>query len=208
MPDRPPRPDPTYPARPGDTSVEPTSGLHGRWSPRRLDAGRRVEPDDLRAVLEAARWSASSYNEQPWRFLVARRDDPWRTAVEASLKEGNAWARRAGVLVVGLARTAFTRNERPNRHAFHDVGVALGSMMAEAMARGLVTHAMAGFSPDRVRADLEVPDGFEPVWVLALGHFDSELEDEALEARDVRERRRRPLDELVFGERFGEPHPL
>ncbi len=208
MPDAPAGPDPSYPARPGDTSVELASGLERRWSPRRLDAERPVADGDLRAVLEAARWSASTYNEQPWRFLVARRGDPWRDAVEAALNDGNAWARRASILVVGVARTTFSRNDRPNRHAWHDVGLALGSMMAEAMARGLVTHPMAGFSAERVRADFGVPDGFEPVWVLALGQWDPELADETLRERDERPRSRKPLEELVFGARFGEPHPL
>jgi allophanate hydrolase len=121
---------------------------HHRWSPRRFDAERSVPAEDLRAVLEAARWSASCYGEEPWRFLLARRSDPGRPAMESALSSGNAWAKRAGALLVGVAKRHYTRNGKPNDYARHDLGIALGSLMAEAMARGLVTHAMAGFDAD------------------------------------------------------------
>lgn len=203
-----PIPAPSYPGRPGSVSIPPASGVHHRWSPARFATDREVEAADLKAVLEAARWSASCFGEEPWRFLVARRDAPWRHAVEDALSEGNRWARRASVLLVGVARRHFTRNGKPNSYARHDLGMSLSSLMVEAMARGLVTHAMAGFDADAVRDSFSVPDDHDVVWTLALGHWDPEMEDERLERKDARERRRKPLEELVFGSRFGEPVEL
>lgn len=193
-----------YPARPGDVSVAPASDIHHRWSPVRFATDREVASEDLTAVLEAARWAASCFGEEPWRFLVARRDATWRGDVEEALADGNAWAKRASVLLVGVAKRAFTQTGKPNDYARHDLGMALKSMMVEATARGLVTHAMAGFDADRVREDFRIPEEFDVVWTLALGHHDPDLEDEKLARREGKERARRPLEELVFGSRFGE----
>lgn len=193
-----------YPERAPTLDVELASGLDRRWSPVRFDADEDVTDVDLKAVLEAARWAPSSFGEEPWRFLVARRDDPWRGRVESALREGNAWARRASVLLVGTAKRTYTLDGRTNRHAAHDLGLALSGIMAEAMARGLVTHAMGGFDPDQIRNDFAVPDDFDVLWVTALGHHDPALDEPGLVEREGRPRRRKPLEDTVFGPRFGQ----
>lgn len=194
--------------RPGDVSTPLATGLEGRWSPVRFATGMEVAPTDLRALFEAARWAPSSYGEEPWRFLVARRDDPCRPQVEAALSDGNAWARRASVLVVGMAHNFLARNGRENTKAAHDLGIALGGILAEATARGLATHPMGGFDTAAIRRDFDLPDAVSPQWVLAVGHHAPELEDEALANREARPRKRRPLAETVFGATFGETAPL
>lgn len=194
-----------YPARPGDVRVTLRSGAHERWSPVRYRVDRDVETEDLLAVLEAARWAPSSWGDQPWRFLVARRDDPWRPRLEEALSRGNQWARRASVLVVGMAARRRTRDGEPNAHAAHDLGIALGGLLHEARARGLIAHPMGGFDPERVRADFAVPADVDPMWVAALGHHDPDLDDPKLREREERPRRRRPLEETVFGSEFGVP---
>ncbi len=182
--------------------------LAERWSPYAFE-DRRVEGADLAALFEAARWAASSRNEQPWRFLVATRDDPEQHARLAScLLEGNhAWAHVAPVLVLALIRTDFTYNGQPNRTAGHDLGLAVGNLTVEATARGLAIHQMAGILPDRARELFDVPEGFEPVTVLAIGYA-GDADDGPLAKRDRSPRSRRPLAETVFGGRFGRPYPL
>ena len=197
-----------YPSRPGDVSVPPASGIHHRWSPVRFATDQEVETGDLTAILEAARWSASCFGEEPWRFLVARRKAPWREKVEDALADGNAWARRASLLLVGVTKRTFSRNGKPNDYARHDLGMALKSMMVEAAAQGLVTHAMAGFDAEAVRKDFQVPDDYDPAWTLAVGHYDPELADAKLAGRDGKKRARTPLNDLLFGARFGETPTL
>lgn len=194
-----------YPARPGDVRVIPRSGAHERWSPVRYRVDRDVETEDLLAVLEAARWAPSSWGEQPWRFLVARRHDPWRPRLEEALSRGNQWARRASVLIVGMAARNRTRDGEPNAHAAHDLGIALGGLLHEARARGLIAHPMGGFDPERVRADFAVPADVDPMWIAALGHHDPDLDDPKLREREERPRRRKALEEMVFGSGFGVP---
>ena len=168
-----------------------------RWSPYAFDPERGVDEADLKAVFEAARWAMSSYNEQPWRYVVgvAGRDDGVHGKVLSTLSEGNRpWARFAPVLALGLYVPDFARTGKPNAAAQHDLGAASAFLTVEATARGLVVHQMAGVDHDAVRATFELPDGAEPLTALAIGHHGANPGLEAKYAeRDERERTRRPL---------------
>lgn len=175
-----------------------------RWSPRAFSE-RPVEEQKLASLLEAARWAPSCYNEQPWRFFVATRDEPERHARLAScLVPGNrVWAEKAWVLALSVARLAFERTGKPNRHALHDVGLAVGGLLVQAEALGLATHQMAGFDGAKARELLWIPDGYEPVAMIAIGYRgEPELLPEELREREIAPRVRKSLEEIVFGERW------
>ena len=179
--------------------------IAARWSPYAW-ADRPVDPDDLLALFEAARWAASSYNEQPWRWIVARRDDAGSFAqLLSTLVDANqAWAKHAPVLAIGVAISAFARNGKPNRAAQHDLGLAAGNLSLEATARGLAVHQMIGILPDRVRELYDVPAEAEPLTGLAIGYAGDAADlPENLRERDLATRTRKPLAELVFGGRWG-----
>src|SRR4051812_3077873 len=145
--------------------------IRRRWSPRAF-ADRRVEPEKLRRVFEAARWAPSSFNAQPWSYLLATKDDPADyERMLGCLVEGNQkWAKSAPVLIVSVATHAFEHNGKPNRHAFHDVGAASAFLTIEATALDLFVHQMAGFSPEKVREAYGVPASAEPIAAMALGY--------------------------------------
>jgi nitroreductase len=171
---------------------------------------RPVEPERLRALLEAARSAPSSYNEQPWRFIVATRDDP--EAFERLLSvlvDGNRqWAKNAPVLTISVAKLDFS-NGSPNRHAFHDVGQAAAYLTVQATALGLAVHQMGGFDAQRTRELLRIPEGYEPVAAIALGYpGDPEDLPEPLRSRQNGPRSRKPLEELVFAGDWDQPFPL
>ena len=177
-----------------------------RWSPRAF-ADRPVEKEKLLSVLEAARWAASSYNEQPWRFIVATRDEP--EAFEkllSCLREGNqGWAKGAPVLLLGLVKKTFSNSGGDNRHARHDLGQAVAQLTLQAVALDLYVHQMAGILPDKAQEVFEVPDEFEVVSGIALGYVgDPETLPEDLQARERGERSRKPLGDLVFEGTFGQ----
>ncbi|MGH0036559.1 MAG: nitroreductase family protein [Myxococcota bacterium] len=181
-----------------------------RWSPYAW-ADRPVEPADLASLFEAARWAASSYNEQPWRWIVAVRDD--REAFDrllSCLVEGNRrWAQHAPILGIGVALTTFSRNGRPNKAAHHDLGLAAANLTLEATARRLHVHQMIGIDPERVRELYDVPDDSEPLTGLAIGYVgDPESLPEDLRERDLTRRTRKPLSELVFAGQWGRPAAL
>ena len=133
-----------------DHPIQPL--IADRWSPNAF-ADRPVPDDDLRSVFEAARWSASSYNEQPWRYIVATKASPAEyERLLSCLVEGNqVWARAAPVLAHGCTSLHFILNGKPNAAAEHDLGLASATLTLEATARGLSVHQMIGILPDRAR---------------------------------------------------------
>jgi nitroreductase len=184
--------------------------IAARWSPYGF-ADRPVAPDDLRSLFEAARWAPSSYNEQPWTYIVATRDEPEEFArLLSCLVEGNqAWAKAAPVLALGCTRLNFVRNGNPNAAAVHDLGLASGNLVLEATARGLVVHQMIGILPPRARTLYQVPEGVQPLTGLAIGYAgDPQTLPENLRDRDLARRPRKPLAEFVFGGTWGTASPL
>jgi nitroreductase len=176
-----------------------------RWSPYAF-ADRPVPEDDLRSVFEAARWSASSYNEQPWRYIVATKADiAEHERLLSCLVEGNrAWARAAPVLALGCTSLTLALTGQPNAAAEHDLGLASANLSLEATARGLAVHQMIGILPDRARELYRIPDGFRPLTGLAIGYAAGpEARPEKLRGRDLAPRTRRPLAETVFGGKWG-----
>jgi nitroreductase len=177
-----------------------------RWSPYAFLA-RPVPDDVLRSLFEAARWASSSYNEQPWAYIVATSSDS--AAFErllSCLVDGNqVWAKSAPVLALGCARLNFERNGHPNAVALHDLGQASCSLTLEATARGLFVHQMAGILPERARDIYRIPAGVQPLTGLAIGYLDDPgTLPENLRSRDLAVRVRKPLREFVFGDAWGE----
>lgn len=179
--------------------------LANRWSPYAI-ADRAVSFADLRSLFEAARWAASSYNEQPWSYLVATKADPAGFQQMLScLVEGNqAWAAAAPVLAIGCTSLRFTLNNKPNAAALHDLGLASANLTVEATARGLCVHQMIGILPDKARELYAIPEGVQPLTGLAIGYAaDASVLPESLRGRDLAPRTRKPLAQFVFAGAWG-----
>ena len=181
-----------------------------RWSPCAF-AARDVSDDDLRSLFEAARWAPSSFNEQPWRYLVAKKSDPavFAQALSCLVESNQAWANTAPVLALVCTSLHFARNGKPNAAALHDLGISAATLTFEATSRGLSVHQMIGILPDRVREVYGVPEEFLPLTGLAIGYVgDPSQLPEKLRERDRAPRVRRPLAQTVFGGRFGDTSPI
>jgi nitroreductase len=140
-----------------------------RWSPRPM-TGEGINDEDLMSLFEAARWAPSSYNNQPWRFIYAKRDTKHWEVLFNLLVEGNkAWAKNASVLIVVIARRNFEFNEKPARTNQFDAGAAWENLALEATFRGIVTHGMQGFDYEKARKVLEIPDNFDVLAMIAIG---------------------------------------
>ncbi len=184
--------------------------LRRRWSPYAYSE-RSVAPEILVSLLEAARWAPSSYNEQPWAFIVATKENPEEFArLLSCLVPGNQeWAQQVPVLMLSVAKLNFDRGGRPNPHAWHDVGLAAMSLVVEAMAHGLYVHQMAGIVPERARELYAIPEGWEAVAGIAIGyHGEAPSLPEKLRQRDSAPRSRKPLEQMVFTGRWSDPSPL
>ena len=176
-----------------------------RFSPYGFDE-RPVARSELRSLFEAARWAPSSYNEQPWSYVVATRDDSeeYERLLSCLVEPNQAWAKAAPVLALGVARTRFVRNGKPNAAAHHDLGQASSHLSFEATARGLSVHQMIGIVPDRARELYAIPEHSEALTGLAIGYAAAPdaLPDE-LRERDTAARSRKPLSEFVFSGAWG-----
>lgn len=140
-----------------------------RWSPRAM-SGEKIENEELMRLLEAARWAPSSYNEQPWRFLYARRDTPhWKRFFNLLVEGNRAWCDKAGVLFLIVSKKTFTKNGKPNPVCVFDAGSAWENLALQGATMNLVVHGMAGFDRDKARRDLNVPDDFEICAMVAVG---------------------------------------
>lgn len=192
--------------RAAGTSVPIHEVLSQRWSPRAFEP-RAVEPEKLRSLFEAARWAASSFNAQPWYFIVATKDDPesYGKVLESFVEFNQGWTKNAPVIGLSVARLTFEHNGQLNRHAFHDVGQAAANLAVQATAHGLQLHQMAGILPEKARELFSIPTGHEAVAGFALGYpGDPESLPQQLKERELARRTRKPLASFVFSGKWGD----
>lgn len=176
--------------------------LSGRHSPYAFDPARPVDEATVHSLFEAARWTMSSYNAQPWRYIVGVRDDGTDTweKVHACLVEGNQpWARNAPVLALGLVKTTFDHNGQPNSAAEHDLGAASAFLTLEAVSRGLCVHQMIGIDAAKVIATFAPGPDIKPLTGLAIGYVgEARHIPDAYAERDRRARARMPQADFLL----------
>jgi nitroreductase len=187
------------------TTISAPENLHellrDRWSPRDF-MDRPIEPEKLRSLFEAARWAASCFNEQPWRFVIATKAEPeqFQKILGLLMEKNQQWAKTAWALGFSTGKKTFSHNGAPNRFGLHDAGAATANLAVEATALGLHAHFMGGFDAQRARTEFHVPEDFEIGAAFAIGYIDESTVQPG-------ERKRRALDEIVFGGDWGAPIP-
>jgi nitroreductase len=140
-----------------------------RWSPRSM-TGEDIDDNDLMSLFEAARWAPSSYNNQPWRFIYAKRNTESWIKLFDLLYEGNkVWAKNAAALVVVISRKNFEYNEKPSITHQFDAGAAWENLALEACDRGIAIHGMEGFDYQKAKAELSIPESYDVMAMIAIG---------------------------------------
>lgn len=183
--------------------------LRQRWSPRAF-AADELHAEELNLMFEAARWSPSAFNEQPWRFVVAtRREAADFARLLSCLTPGNqVWACNAAALVVTAARRDLASKPQPNRTAHYDLGQAVAHLTFQATSLGIAVHQMAGIDLAMARELCGIPDGYDAVSAVALGYpADSAALPEPVRQKDAAPRIRKGMGEIVFGGAWGQPIP-
>jgi len=140
-----------------------------RWSPRSM-TGETLNDDDIMSLFEAARWAPSSYNNQPWRFIYAKRNsEHWNRFFNLLMEPNKLWAKNAAILVVVISRKNFEFNEKPAVTHQFDAGSAWENLALEASSRDIVAHGMQGFDYKKAGVELRIPPNFEVMAMIAIG---------------------------------------
>lgn len=187
--------------------------IHPNLSGRRsilAFSSKAIDDMTLTALFEAARWAPSAFNEQPWRFIIARKgENGFDRLLDCLAVANQAWAKDAALLFLTLAKKTLTQNGKANLHALHDLGLAVGNITFQAREAGIDLHQMGGFDAMKARTSFDIPDDYEAVAVVAAGYpgATDDLPD-ALKARAEKPRVRKPGNELVFNGHFGHAHPI
>lgn len=173
--------------------------IRKRWSARAFSP-RAFTQLEINTILEAANWAPSAMNEQPWRYIVAlKQNEEGFQQLLSYLNPGNAaWAQHAAALVFSYAKTTYTRNQQPNINALHDTGMANQNLLLQAISMNIYSHVMEGFDKRKISTDFNLAEDEQAVVMIALGHLgDAAVLDEPFRSREATPRSRKELGEFV-----------
>lgn len=180
--------------------------IAARWSPYKFFPDRLIPREDLLSLLEAARWAPSSYNEQPWRFIIAPKEqkEEFEKLLSCLVKANQDWAKNSSVLMLGITHLTFDRNGKENKAAMHDLGAAVSHLSFEATIRGISVHQMIGIEPQKAKKIYSIPEEYEVLIAFALGYPDlNESAKDSLAIKDKTPRARKTISEVVFYKEWG-----
>jgi nitroreductase len=193
------------------TSVPIHELLAKRWSPRAFDANRNVTTEQLVALFEAARWAPSCNNDEPFRYLVWRRDrDPrgFEQAFDCLSENNRKWVKNVPVLMLSCGGSIFAHNGKPNRFGPHDTGAASACLALQGVALGLAVHQMGGFDAAKARATFAIPEEYTPMAMIAVGYQASpDVLDDETKAKELKPRSRKAIAEHFYAGRWGRLEP-
>jgi nitroreductase len=176
--------------------------IQNRWSPRSM-TGERMTDEELMPLFEAARWAPSSFNNQPWRFLYAKRNTPnWDIFFDLLIDFNKSWTKNAAALVLIVSRKTFEHNNKPSSTHSFDTGAAWMSLALEGTNRGYVIHGMEGFDYEKAKKALEIPEDYKIEAMVAIGKRASKEQlPEDLQSREFPSKRKM-LNEIICEGKF------
>lgn len=190
------------------TSIVINSLLANRWSPRAF-SDKIISDESLLKLIEAARWSPSASNLQPWHFLIGKKhDETYQKIFETLVEFNQIWAIHAPILILSCGENT-TKDGNLNQSFKYDVGQAAAHLTFQAMSDGIYVHQMAGFSKEKAIELFKIPDKFEPLTIIALGYLgDPAILPARMQVSENADRERKPLNEIISQDAFGTPSAL
>jgi nitroreductase len=178
-----------------------------RWSPREFDPQKEISHEDLALLFEAARWTPSAYNEQPWNFIIVTQHEPelFEQMINLLKDENKPWAAKAFALVLTVASLKATHNDSDNFHALYDLGASVANLTLLATELNITVNQMGGFYREKAKEVFHLSENYSPVSVLALG-YNSETESFEIHKKErALQRKRKSLGQFVFRNQWGNP---
>jgi len=174
--------------------------IKNRWSPTAFSSNP-IEEEKVLSMLEAARWTPSCFNEQPWNFILFKKEniEEFGKIIGILSTRNQLWAKNAPLIILSVAKLNFERNGKFNKHALHDVGASVNNLTLQATSMGLFVHQMAGFDSEKAKELFNIPDGYEPVAAIAIGYYgdQDDLPEEFINSENSK-RNRKPIDSFSF----------
>lgn len=170
-----------------------------RWSARSFHE-REISHEELMSLFEAASWSSSSNNEQPWVYVYATKSNPleFHKFSECLMDSNKSWAQHASVIILSLARKNFVKYQTFNRHYMHDVGAANTTLLLQAAELNIYGHMIGGFHMEKTMETFQIPDDMEVACFIALGYLDThEKLQEPYQTREITSRSRKTVAEFI-----------
>ena len=186
--------------KPAFTNIDIIEPIRKRWSPRAF-SDKKIDNNLLEKLFEAVRWAPSSMNEQPWNFISVRNSDKenFKEIIDSLMDTNKVWAAKVPLLIISIAKKFYSRNNSENKVAIYDLGQAVAYLSLQATAEGLFVHQMGGFDKNKLKDSFSLPDGYEPVTVIAVGYpGNPDTLPDKLKEREFAERKRKPQKEFVF----------
>jgi nitroreductase len=183
--------------------------LGNRWSPRTFN-GQKIEKEKIQRIFEAARWSPSASNEQPWIFIIGEQGDQTYQKIYDTLVEFNQlWTSTAPFLMIAIGKKTSLKTGKANDWFKYDVGQSLAHLSFQAGYEGLFVHQMGGFDAEKARKSFLIPEDYEALTAIAIGYLgDFNVLHPKLQKLELAERVRKNTDEFVFSGKFGEKSSL
>jgi len=180
-----------------------------RWSPRSFK-DKEISRDEILQIFDAGRKAPSSYNEQPWRFLLLSKDDEnYDKLFDCMVEFNQSWVGNAHYLAVSFGKKYFSREKsekKPNRHYMYDVGVFMYGATLMAATMNLYIHQMAGFSPEKVLENFSISSDYEPISMFVIGELGDGTDlTEELEEKESPYSSRKSLNEFLFSNEWEKP---
>ncbi len=181
-------------------SIEINELIQSRRSKRAFDPSRPISQHSLDALFKAASCAPSAFNEQPWRFIYSIREtDAFNKLVSFLAPSNQIWAQHAGALLLVVAKKTSSYNGSINRHAIHDVGLAMGMLSIQATELGINVHQMGGFNQQSTEEFFQLPSDYEAITITAIGYLGNpDILEENLKAKELTLTPRKNVSEFAF----------
>ena len=184
-----------------NTEVPINNVIAERWSPRAFDSSYLIDEESIKSLFEAARWAPSCYGDQPWKYVLFKKEDAtgWSSVLNCLSIGNQDWAMDASILIVVCAHKNFNHNGEPNRWAQYDTGAASENICLQAASIGLATHQMGGFDQEKIRNLSNIPLEFDILACMVVGkNLDESKLSQVQKEKETQVRSRKPLKDIYF----------
>lgn len=172
--------------------------IEKRRAYRALDE-RKIPEDVIGRVMKAATYAPSCFNNQSWRFVVVHEDEALEK-VKQYLPDANYWVKKSPCIVLAATKQSLDCKLNDQRvYALFDLGLAVESLMMQAVHEGLYVHPIAGFKPEPIKRAVNIPDDYILITLVVLGFPGSGDHLNSAHAKlEKSERTRKPIEEVVM----------